>query len=301
MTGCILVSVINPQGYRMLLFPFQLTSDQFLMDHVQEFLSPNFHDPLPFKYVLLLTIALLALARPTVNWIELMLVLTFTYMALYSVRHITLFVIITAPILIKLADRIKEELPQRVVEFLHERNRRIAGVESQTRGGVWSILGVSAVASLATVGGYQYKFSEKTLPVSAVEFLQRENLPGNIFSHDGIGDYLIYAAWPQYKVFIDGRTDMYGASRVRESLALAWAMPGWRETLDKHSISAILFDTNSTLSGVLAEDKGWRLIYSDPIASIFLRREPKNQHVIDKYPYVSLAIGEPRVTSSNSR
>src|SRR5207244_4134372 len=64
MIVCILVSMINPQGYRILLFPFELTSDRFLMDNVQEFLSPNFHQPLPFKYLLLLLIAIVASSRP---------------------------------------------------------------------------------------------------------------------------------------------------------------------------------------------------------------------------------------------
>jgi hypothetical protein len=301
MTGCILASLINPQGFHMLLFPFELTSNKFIMDTVQEFLSPNFHKPLPFKYVLLLMIGILPRARPSVNWIELVLDLIFTYMALYSVRHIPLFAVITAPILIRLIDRIKEELPVKVAEFLHERNMRVSAVETQTRGCVWSLLGVSAVVLLATMGGYQYKFSENIMPVSAVEFLKRENIPGNTFTHDGFGDYLIYAAWPRYKVFIDGRTDMYGADRIREYLALARALPGWRETLDEYSINAILFDTDSTLAGILAEDKLWHLIYSDPLASIFLRKEPRNQHLVDKYSQVSFSIGERRVSDFSSR
>ena len=91
------------------------------VDNVQEFLSPNFHQPLPFKYLFLLLIAILARSRPPVNWIELILILTFTYMALYSVRYITLFVIITAPILIRLIDQMKLELPTKVNTFLEER------------------------------------------------------------------------------------------------------------------------------------------------------------------------------------
>src|SRR4030095_6416972 len=139
---CILVSMINPQGYHILLFPFKVTSDRFLMDHVQEFLSPNFHEPLPFKYLFLLLIAILARSRPTVNWIELILILTFTYMALYSVRYITLFAIIIGPILIRLIDQTKLELPTKIRRFLDERSARFSEVERQTSGYVWLILGL---------------------------------------------------------------------------------------------------------------------------------------------------------------
>jgi len=301
MIVCILVSMINPQGYRILLFPFELTSDRFLMDNVQEFLSPNFHQPLPFKYLLLLLIAIVASSRPTVNWIELILILTFTYMALYSARYITLFAIITSPILIRLIDQMKLGLSTKVTRFLDERSRRLSQIERQTSGYFWSIVALGAVVSLGAAGSYQYKFSEKSYPVSAVEFLKKENILGNTFTHDDFGDYVIYAAWPQYRVFIDGRTDMYGADRMKEYLALARAMPGWREIVDKYAFSSILFDTNSPLASILAEDRNWHLIHSDPLASIFLRKDGRNQRVIDKYPHVTLAVDENKTSNSDPR
>src|SRR4029453_8854092 len=201
-------------------------------------------------------------SRPTLNWIELILILTFTYMALYSVRYITLFAIIIGPILIRLIDQTKLELPTKIRRFLDERSARFSEVEGQTSGFFWAILALSAVVSLSAEGSYQYKFSEKSFPVSAVEFLKKENISGNTFTHDDFGDYLIYAVWPQYRVFIDGRTDMYGADRMKEYLTLAHAMPGWKEIIDKYAFSSILFDTHSPLSSILAEDRNWQLIYS---------------------------------------
>jgi len=301
MIACVLVSTINPQGYHILLFPFKVTSDRFLMDHVQEFLSPNFHEPLPFKYLLLLLIAVLARSRPTVNWIELILILTFTYMALYSVRYITLFAIISGPILIRLIDQTKLELPTKVRRFLDERSDGFSQIERQTSGYFWVILGLAAIVFLGAAGKYQYNFSEKSYPVAAVEFLKNENISGNTFAHDDFGDYLIYAAWPQRKVFIDGRTDMYGSERMKEYLTLAHAMPGWKEIVDKYAFSSILFDTHSPLANALAEDKNWQLIYSDPLASIFLRKDGRNQHLVDKYPRVTLAIDENRTSNSDPR
>jgi hypothetical protein len=284
-----------------LLFPFKVTSDKFLMDHVQEFLSPNFHEPLPFKYLLLLTIAILAWSRPAVNWIELMLILTFTYMALYSVRYITLFAIITGPILIRLIDQMKLGLPTKIRNFLDERSARLSEIEGQTNGYVWSMVGIIAVIFLGAAGGYQYKFSEKSYPVAAVEFLKKENVSGNTFTHDDYGDYLIYAAWPQRKVFVDGRTDMYGSERLKEYLTLAHAMPGWREIVDKYAFSSILFDTQSPLANALVQDNQWQLVYSDPLASIFLRKDGRNQHLLDKYPHVKFAFDENKSSNSDPR
>jgi hypothetical protein len=301
MIVCVLVSMINPQGYRILLFPFKVTSDRFLMDHVQEFLSPNFHEPLPFKYLLLLLIAVIARSRPTVNWIELILILAFTYMALFSVRYITLFAIIIGPILIRLLDQMKQELPAKVSRFFEERSVGLSQIDRQTSGYFWSMAGLIAIVSLGVAGSYHYEFSQESYPVAAVEFLKKENVVGNTFTHDDFGDYLIYAAWPQHKVFIDGRTDMYGAERMKEYLTLAHAMPGWKEITDKYAFSSILFDTHSPLVNALAEDRNWQLIYSDPLASIFLRKDGRNQRLIDKYPHVTLTVAENETSNSDPR
>ncbi len=52
--------MVNPYGPKLLWFPIHITSDRFVMDRVTEFLSPNFHDALPFKYMLLALIGALS-------------------------------------------------------------------------------------------------------------------------------------------------------------------------------------------------------------------------------------------------
>src|SRR4029453_7514565 len=66
----VVVCAINPSGFEILWFPIRVTSDRFVMDHVTEFMSPNFHDVLPFKYMLLAAIGMLALSRSPLNLIE---------------------------------------------------------------------------------------------------------------------------------------------------------------------------------------------------------------------------------------
>ena len=101
--ACFLVSMVNPQGYRVLLFPFKLTSNTYLMDHVDEFLSPNFHENIFFRYFLVFAFGILILSRTGLNVIEWLLVLLFFSMSLYSKRYIPLFGIFVAPILSKQA------------------------------------------------------------------------------------------------------------------------------------------------------------------------------------------------------
>jgi hypothetical protein len=62
-----------------------------------------------------------------------------------------------------------------------------------------------------------------------------------------------------------------------------------------------LFDTYSPLANALVEDRNWHLIYSDPLASIFLRKDGRNQRLIDKFPHVTLAVGENEISNSDPR
>jgi hypothetical protein len=60
--------------------------------------------------------------------------------------------------------------------------------------------------------------------------------PDPVFNEQGWGGYLIYRWYPERRVFIDGRIDMYGQEIVREYLQVATVRPEWREVLDKYGV-----------------------------------------------------------------
>ena len=76
-----------------------------------------------------------------------------------------------------------------------------------------------------------------------------------MFNNDEFGDYIIYAAWPKYKVFIDGRTDMYGASRVNEYIKISQAEASWESIVEKYKITWIFHDPNSTFRSAFGEKR----------------------------------------------
>jgi hypothetical protein len=283
MFACLILSLINPYSYHILLFPFEISSNKLIMDNVQEFLSPNFHDPLPFKYLLFLLIAIFAISRASLNITEIILVLLFANMALYSKRHIPLFAIIVAPVLIRQIDLILDKGNGRFTRFIKKRSENIASIDACSRGYLWP-LGVSLVVVIFFAAGMiEYKFDEKRKPVEAVEFLKRENIPGNMFNKDEFGDYIIYAAWPNYKVFIDGRVEIHGPEGLMDFLKVARIKPGMDEVFKKYDINWIIFSSGSSLSHFLLQSDDWKLIYSDVVANIFIRNTTENQGLIEKY------------------
>jgi hypothetical protein len=291
---CLLVCLINPYTYHILLFPFKLTSNKFLMDHVSEFLSPNFHiaSIIFFEFFMLLALTLFALSRIRLNIIEITMVILFTHMSLYSVRYIPLFAIIIAPVLVRQAEHILKRADGKFAGFLRKRSSNISTIDASARGCLWPIFAVVLVVFAAAKGKTEHNFNEKAKPVAAVEFLKKETLHGNMFDNDEFGDYIIYAAWPQYKVFFDGRSDMYGTDIFKEYYKIIYFKQGWEKTIEKYDITWIIYNANSVFSRFLLQNDDWKLIYADRVANIFLKDIPENQSLIEKYSNVEPVIEE---------
>jgi hypothetical protein len=285
--------LINPFGYHILLFPFNVVGNRYLMDHVQEFISPNFHDTMPFKYMLLLLITFLGVSARKLSLIELLLILIFLNMSLFSVRYIPLFAIIAAPILVRYGNSLLEKLKVWPKSFLETRGERFAALDSASRWHLWPVVGLVVVVFLAASGQLVRKFDPKLRPTAAVEFLKKEPIKGNMFNNDQFGSYIIYSAWPQYKVFFDGRSDMYGVKRMKEYFNVLAFKPGWEKIIDKYHISWIIYNADSELCRYLLLRPDWKLIYADKVANIFVKNVPENQYLIERYKDVKPISPEP--------
>jgi len=279
---------INPHGFEILWFPIQVTSDRFVMDRVTEFMSPNFHEVLPFKYMLLATIGLLALSRSPFNLIEVALITLLSYMALYSGRHVSLFAIVAAPLLLKTGESVINSIPKPFFQFYRNRNRNLIAVDANLNGYLWPAISALFVVGLVTTGVLRYQFNDKVFPVAAVEFLKREMITGNMFNNDEFGDYIIFTAWPNYRVFMDGRSDMYGEKLGSAYLKVANVQPGWKDVLRKYDIGWIIFDTHSALTAALRDQTDWQAIYSDQVATIFVKKDAAHESLLERYPTVTL-------------
>jgi len=286
--ACLAVSLVNPYGFHILLFPFKLTSAKYLMDYVSEFVSPNFHATYAksFEFFLLFTIALLSRSKLRLNIIETVLLLLFIHMSLYSARYIPLFAIVAAPILTRQLQTLEEHSNGKFAAFMKKRASNIASIDASATGYFWPLASVVLVIALASTGTVEFKFDEKIKPVEAVEFLKNEKIPGHMFNNDEFGDYIIYSASPLYKVFIDGRLDMYGEKNVKEYRKVINFEQGWEKILDKYNISWIIYEADSALSRFLFMHKDWKLIYADKVANIFVKNITTNHYLIEKYPAV---------------
>lgn len=286
----IITCLANPIGYKIFLFPIKLVSNKFIMDHVSEFLSPNFHEIQPFKYLLLLMIVLFANSKKKPNFIEIVLTILFTSMSLTSIRYIPLFAVITIPVLLRYIEPGCLVNFPKVESFFLKRVDNITLIDSSAKGYFWTATSVLVIILLTAQGALTHSLSSEKKPLAALEFLRKNPVSGNMFNNDEFGDMVIYTSHLHYKVFIDGRLDMYGSEKLKEYAKVIYFEPGWETVLEKYKISWIFFDTNSTFARFLSINKEWKLIYSDKVASIFVQNILLYKTLTEKFPDVKLAL-----------
>lgn len=279
----------NPIGYKIFLFPIKLISNKYIMDHTNEFLSPNFHELQPFKYLLFLLILIFTYSKIKPSLIEITLTLLFINMSLISVRYIPLCAVIIIPILLRRIESNCLSAFPRIERILQKRVENITLIDSSVRGLLWPTVSLILLIFLVDKGSVTHAFSPDKNPISALEFLRENQVAGNMFNSDEFGDLVIYTSNLHYKVFIDGRGDMYGSEIIKEYFKITGFEPGWDDILEKYKITWIFFNTNSPLTRFLCINNSWKLIYSDKVASIFVKDIPMHKPLIDKFPRIKLA------------
>jgi hypothetical protein len=263
-----LILLINPAGLRLLLLPFETFTMGPLRQYIQEWNPPNFADPsvLPFLVLLIATVIALIAHWRSIDWKEVLLVAGSGYLAVTTSRNISFFAVVATPILSYHLHRIFEERgwvlktvkhPSRHMVRLNTVLLLIVGMMSLTK--VLLVLDQQAVETA----------KEDIFPVLATDYLNRENPSGKMFNSYNWGGYLMYHA-PQYPVYIDGRTDLYG-NKVLEYVDIAFANEGWQERLDREGIDVVVVESASPLADELRGNPGWYTAHGDEVASVFTR------------------------------
>jgi hypothetical protein len=113
--------------------------------------------------------------------------------------------------------------------------------------------------------------STAQVPVDGAAYLRDHTLPGNLFNQFEWGGYLIYANYPEQRVFIDGRPDMYGPRIFNDYVTVAELLPGWRDILNRYDVGVILVDRDGPLAAELSRDPQWNQLFVGPVERVFAR------------------------------
>jgi hypothetical protein len=111
-------------------------------------------------------------------------------------------------------------------------------------------------------------------PVAATEFLLRERLPGPLFHAMPFGSYLVWAAQPEYPVFVDSRIELYPVEVWLDYLHISAAGCGWEERLARYGVRTLMLSPQEQPALVAAARASprWRQVYEDTAAILFVRQ-----------------------------
>ncbi len=289
LTGVGLLSIaatfINPYGWKLHAHIYSYLSNRFLMDHIDEFQSPNFHGIAQkcFLGLLLIAVAALAAGGRRLKLSEILLLLFAVYAGLYASRNIPvssiLLVLIVGPLLPAL----------KTWGFV----QRMSAVDSRLHRHLWPILATAAVLMIAAHGGrvgsrqwMDAHFDPGRMPVEAVNFVERSGVTAPILSPDYWGGYLIYrlhGPTPHNRVVIDDRHDFYGEQFLQLYLKMIHGEPDWDEFFKVHLVGYLLLPRSAGLTTVISARPEWKAIYSDDVAILFMRTD-LNQEDSDRAP-----------------
>jgi hypothetical protein len=267
----------------MWLYPFRTVGIGVLRDFIQEWQSPNFHLVWQQPFIVLLLLTLLALSRSgrRADFTDLALLAVWTVWALLAGRNIAIFAIVAVPILVRqgtiaLARQLEDWEKADWARPLLEATRRPSSGGRMLKVLNWVLLALVVLAALVKIylplaPGAMDKATRASLPVDAVASIQAQRPPGPMFNSYNWGGYLLFTLWPDYPVFVDGRTDLYDDAFLRQYLTIYVADEGWQGLLDQYRIRLVIVETGSTLAKFLRIDPMWREAYRDQMAVIFVR------------------------------
>jgi hypothetical protein len=259
---------INPWPVAYVTYPFQYLGATHHTDYISEWHSPDFHDSV-FVFFLLVLLALpvlLRTARSKIRPVELIMLLALAGASLYSLRHIPVFALVSAPFLAEMIGSI--ELPRK------ERPIATRDIPEPVLLN-WLILLVIPLliyCLLPRNGPTPYLDVEK-YPVRSFDYLSSQH-GGRLLTNYDWGGYAIFRLSPKrYRVFIDGRADVYGPKMMNRIKTLDRLGPSWCQEIEKANPDVIVWPNKEPLTQALRMDPQWRQVRLSPtdnVASVFV-------------------------------
>lgn len=276
----LLITGVNPYGYRMLKVPFELTSiiDSGILKN-QEWQQPS---PilLPFFYVCLLFTFIVHITQfRRLHVMHFLFAAFLGYISLKYVRNVGIFCMMM-PILVAPS---------------------LSVLASKTTVVRWGTIGAAAGLLFILLRAYPFQFGvgeASYFPNQIARFTKEKNLQGHMLNSYGFGGYLIWTLFPERKIFIDGRNEVYLPLLKRLHKESADSR-GWKKLLADYKIEYALLNYVDDLERVTEIDRNqktvvyyepftstrfprnrWALIYWDDDGMVLIKKNGVNQNLV---------------------
>ncbi len=282
--ACLAASLVNPYGYHLHAHVVRYLGNSQLTEIISEFQPLGFQHPVGGYIEAMIVVAAITAAWNAYHrrFTYTILLIGWTHLALVSARHVPLFLILAAPqVSACVADLMSRARRADVADWVRRLSQgfvrlgtEVAAVE---RIGRIPVLPVAAVAMLLLLlraqagAAFRTEYDSKTYPVRAAGMLRGQS---GVLTTDYWGGYLIYRLYPDFRVFMDGRSDFYGLDFSKQYFRVMYGRHDWQAILDRYRVETVLLPVKQSLVGTLKESARWRPVYDDGMAILFRRSVP---------------------------
>ena len=249
---------LNPYGVDLVTFPIALLSRGEILSHIIEWRSPDFRKiyGLAFGTWIAVYVAALARGRNRVSRRDLVVTLPMLFLALWALRNLAIVPLVGLPVVARAFAR-DEERP--------DQTRRTVVV------GVLAL--VAFLGLLIGAHAAQSKdFAFGTYPVQSMRYVEEHGLLGTrLLTSDSDAGYVILRYYPEQRVFIDDRYDMYPSKLIHDFFTVADGDRGWAEVLDRYDVETVVWKRNSSLGFQLDTSPGWERVHRDAKRAVWVR------------------------------
>lgn len=245
-----LATALTAHGLGTWWILLQFSRSRGALDLISEWDAPDFTNPFALPFLLILVGLVVAGSLGKLGPEQLWVAVPFLVFGLLAERNVWPSAIVLAPVAI-LAFRQDSAQAQRRSDESVVVNWAIAA----------ALIAV-AVAGLARPAEIS---SERFPTAAAVDQLDS----GPVFTGSAVGGYLVYAEWPDRRVFIDDRAELYGEEGFRRFVELRNGI-GVEETFSDLGIEQALVKADWPIVESL-ELRGWEYRYEDDFFVVMAR------------------------------
>jgi hypothetical protein len=281
---CVASTLVTPYGGRLYLEVLLYAGQTGFWDIVQEMQAPSFRSVADWSMLVLFSLALVQLGRrKTYSSFEVLFLLAASVSFFRGQRDIWFLVLAALTVLVPIRIR--------------EGRERI--LSHKPLAPIFVIIVVSVVCILEYRGFSEVQILQNTAkmyPIDAANFIERHRYRGPLFNHFDWGGYLIWRL-PFLKVSMDGRGNVHGDTRIKQSI-LTWnGSSNWRDNGDLEVAEVVIVQKDMALASLLQLDPDFRMVYKDDTAIVF---ESVSQSVGSYSPVLEFSVGQNVVTNARN-
>jgi hypothetical protein len=289
--------LINPWFFRGAAYPLYVLNDYGykVIENLNFFTAFSLHRDITFYYYIFCLIVLwigILKYRKKLSVVNIMLSAFFTFMSLYAVRNIPMFVFGT---FISMTGIVRN-----AVGSFSKKSMQIIFFTAL-------LTVIPAIRWNFEVHGFGFGVIDAAQ--ESVDFIKNNHLTGPIYNNYNIGNYLEYRIYPWQQVFVDGNPEEYpGEFFSKIYYPMEQSFTNFTSVSDKYNFNLVYYDhvnqatdANPVLSGLMASPH-WKLIYLNNRIVIFIKNIPKNKIVIDNFEISqdSLVINSSYLSDKNT-